>query len=172
MPNAGIGLVTEERKKEGLLFNFAIRENITINNLPAVSHRGILSRKKENIAARDYMQRLAVRAPSASTMVLTLSGGNQQKVVLAKALMARPRVLMLDDPTKGVDVGAKNEIYKLMLDLAGQGIGLLIISSELPELLAMCDRLVVLSRGRKIAEFSEPRGLEEQVMLAATGSVK
>ncbi len=166
----GLGLLTEERKKEGLLFNFGIRENISINHLSGVSRAGFLSRKKENQNARLYMQRLAIRAPSPTTPVLNLSGGNQQKVVLAKALVASPRVLMLDDPTKGVDVGAKNEIYKLMLDLAAQGIAQIVISSELPELLAMCDRLIVLWRGRKTAEMSKEEATQEKVMLAATGS--
>ncbi len=165
----GLGLLPEERKKEGLLFNFGIRENISINHLAGVSRMGILSRPKENQSARKYMQQLAVRAPSPTTMVLNLSGGNQQKVVLAKALVAGPKVLMLDDPTKGVDVGAKNEIYKLMLDLAGQGIAQIVISSELPELMAMCDRLIVLWRGRKTAEFTKEQATQEKVMLAATG---
>jgi len=167
----GLGLLTEERKKEGLLFNFGIRENISINHLAGVSRFGLLSRRKENQIARLYMQQLAVRAPSTTTPVLNLSGGNQQKVVLAKALVAGPTVLMLDDPTKGVDVGAKNEIYKLMLDLARQGIAQIVISSELPELLAMCDRLIVLWRGKKTAELTKQQATQEKVMLAATGAI-
>jgi ABC-type sugar transport system ATPase subunit len=166
----GLGLLTEERKKEGLLFNFGIRENISINHLAGVSRFGLLSRRKENQIARLYMQQLVVRAPSPTTPVLNLSGGNQQKVVLAKALVAGPTVLMLDDPTKGVDVGAKNEIYKLMLDLARQGIAQIVISSELPELLAMCDRLIVLWRGKKTAELTKQQATQEKVMLAATGA--
>jgi ABC-type sugar transport system ATPase subunit len=165
----GIGLLTEERKQDGLLFNFAIRENITIGSLGAVSRLRVLSRRRENRCAQEYMRRLAIRAPSVKTMVANLSGGNQQKVVLAKVLLPNPRVLLLDEPTKGVDVGAKYEIYKLMMELVAQGISLVVISSELPELLALCDRLVVLAGGKVTGRFMKDEATEERVMLAATG---
>ena len=164
----GFGLLTEDRKRDGLLFNLALRENITINSLNAVSRLQVLDRKRESRYAHEYMQALAIRAPSVATMVANLSGGNQQKVVLAKVLLAKPRVLLLDEPTKGVDVGARHEIYRIMLDLARQGIALVVISSELPELLALCDRFIVLAEGTVRDEFAKAEASEHRVMLAAT----
>ncbi|MFC1462505.1 sugar ABC transporter ATP-binding protein [Verrucomicrobiota bacterium] len=168
----GIGLLTEERKQNGLLFNFAIRENITLHSLGTVSRFGFLSRARENSYADDYRKRLSIRSGSASVPVSSLSGGNQQKVVLAKVLMPNPRVLLLDEPTKGVDVGAKSEIYKLMYALAAEGIGLVVISSELPELLSLCDRVIVLAQGRIADEFTKTEASEQRLMLAATGLAK
>ncbi|MBM3847604.1 MAG: sugar ABC transporter ATP-binding protein [Verrucomicrobia bacterium] len=165
----GLGLLTEDRKLDGLLFNFAIRENMTLHDLPEVSHLRVLDRSRETEVADRYLKRLSIRAPSVETMVGNLSGGNQQKVVLAKVLFPKPRVLFLDEPTKGVDVGAKNEIYKLMMELAGQGIALVVISSDLPELLALCDRFIVLARGRVVDEFSKAEASDQRLMLAATG---
>jgi ABC-type sugar transport system ATPase subunit len=167
--NRGIGLLTEERKQDGLLFNFAIRENVTLHSLESVSRFRVLDRKRETQLANDYKERLAIRAPSVATSVSTLSGGNQQKVVLAKVLLPKPKVLLLDEPTKGVDVGAKNEIYKLMMDLVRQGIALVVISSELPELLALCDRFIVLTRGKLADQFAKAEASEHRLMLAATG---
>jgi ABC-type sugar transport system ATPase subunit len=169
--NSSLGLLPEERKREGLLFNFAIRENITLHSLRAMARGPVLSRQRETMAAEDYRQRLSIRAGSVSVPVLNLSGGNQQKVVLGKVLMPRPKVLLLDEPTKGVDVGAKAEIYKLILALADEGIGLIVISSDLPELLALCDRFIVLARGRIADEFPKAEATEQRVMLAATGTV-
>jgi ABC-type sugar transport system ATPase subunit len=165
----GIGLLPEERKREGLLFNFAIRENITLNSLPAVSLCQVISRKRENDASEGFRQQLSIRAASVDVPVMNLSGGNQQKVVLGKVLMPHPKVLLLDEPTKGVDVGAKAEIYKLIVALADQGIGIVVISSDLPELLALCDRFIVLARGRVADEFPKTEASEQRVMLAATG---
>jgi ABC-type sugar transport system ATPase subunit len=170
--NHGIGLLTEERKQDGLLFNFSIRENITLHSLSSVSRFKVLDKKRETEVADEYKNRLAIRAPSVATRVGTLSGGNQQKVVLAEVLFPNPRVILLDEPTKGVDVGAKNEIYKLMMDLVAQGIALVVISSELPELLALCDRFIVLTRGRLADQFSKADANEHRFMLAATGLTK
>jgi ABC-type sugar transport system ATPase subunit len=170
--NHGIGLLTEERKQDGLLFNFAIRENITLHSLPSVSRYKVLEKSRETKVANQYKDRLAIRAPSVATPVASLSGGNQQKVVLAKVLLPGPRIMLLDEPTKGVDVGAKNEIYKLMMDLARQGIALVVISSELPELLALCDSFIVLSRGKLADQFPKAQASERRLMLAATGLVK
>jgi ABC-type sugar transport system ATPase subunit len=164
----GLALLTEDRKRDGLLFNLAIRENVTINRLDAVSRLQILDRRRENQYAHEYMQALAIRAPSIATMVANLSGGNQQKVVLAKVLLAKPKVLLLDEPTKGVDVGARHEIYRIMLELVRQGIALVVISSELPELLALCDRFIVLAEGKVRDEFTRAEASEHRVMLAAT----
>jgi len=165
----GIGLLTEDRKRDGLLFNFAIRENTTLHDLPQVTRFRVLERARETACAQEYLKRLSIHAPSVYTAVANLSGGNQQKVVLAKVLFPRPRVLLLDEPTKGVDVGAKNEIYKLMMDLVREGISLVVISSELPELLALCDRYIVLVRGRVADQFTQGEGSEQRLILAATG---
>jgi ABC-type sugar transport system ATPase subunit len=166
----GIGLLTEDRKRDGLLFNFAIRENVTLHDLPRVTRLGVMRPPSEKAIAEDFLTRLSIRARSIDTAVSTLSGGNQQKVVLAKVLLPKPRVLLLDEPTKGVDVGAKNEIYKLMMDLVKDGMSLVVISSELPELLAICDRYIVLVRGRVADQFSRSEGGEQRLILAATGS--
>ena len=114
------------------------------------------------------MRKFNIKTPSIEQMVVNLSGGNQQKVILAKVMMANPRILLMDEPTKGVDIGAKNEIYKLMLGLVKEGISIVMISSELPELLAMCDRFVVLAEGRIAEEFAKVEASEHSVMLAAT----
>lgn len=164
----GIALVTEERKRDGLLFNFGIRENITLHSLAAVSRGLVLDRGLENAQAGDYKTRLAIRAPGIDTPVGNLSGGNQQKVILAKVLLPQPRILLLDEPTKGIDVGAKAEIYRLLMTLAGQGVAIIVISSELPELLGLCDRFIVLARSRIADEFNRADASEERLMRAAT----
>jgi ABC-type sugar transport system ATPase subunit len=164
----GLALLTEERKHDGLLFNFAIRENITINSIGRVARGMFLSRRCENRLAEDYRQRLSIRAPSILSMVEDLSGGNQQKTLLARALMVEPRILLLDEPTKGIDIGAKTEIFKLMADLSRQGMAMVMVSSELPELLAMSDRIVVLARGRLAGEFAAAQATQERIMQVAT----
>jgi ABC-type sugar transport system ATPase subunit len=165
---AGIGLVTEERKKDGLLFNFCIRSNITINHLPDVSRFGVVRRGLEKEKAGAFFKQLSIRAPGIEAQVGTLSGGNQQKVVLAKVLLARPKILFLDEPTRGVDVGAKAEIYSLMRKLTREGVSIVFISSELPELLGMSDRLLVLAAGKARATLDRTEATEERVMHAAT----
>lgn len=166
----GMGLVPEERKTEGLLFNFAIRENVTLHSLPQVSWHSILRRNLEICCADHCIERMSIRAASSAVMVKNLSGGNQQKVILSKVLMSRPRVLFLDEPTKGVDVGAKAEIYRLILQLADEGMGVVLITSELPELLALSDRILVLARGRIVDQFTRSEASEQRFMLAATGA--
>lgn len=167
---SGLGLLTEDRKRDGLLFNFAIRENVTLHDLPQISRLRVLDRAREGGCAAQFLRQFSIRAPSSDTPVAHLSGGNQQKVVLAKVLFPKPRVLFLDEPTKGVDVGAKNEIYRLLMELAGQGIGLVVISSELPELLAIADRFIVLARGRVVDRFTKGEASQHRFMLAATGT--
>lgn len=164
----GIALVTEDRKRDGLLPNLEIRSNITVNSLNLFTSSGFLNSIKEKKIANEFVTRFAIKTPSIEQMVTNLSGGNQQKVILAKVLMANPQILLLDEPTKGVDIGAKNEIYKLMLELVNQGISIIMISSELPELLAMCDRFVVLAESKVADEFSKADASEYRVMLAAT----
>lgn len=164
----GIALITEDRKRDGLLPNMEIRPNITINSLALFTHYTLLNSSKEKKIAREYVTKFAIKTPSIEQMVTNLSGGNQQKVILARVLMANPHILLMDEPTKGVDIGAKNEIYKLMLELVNQGISILMISSELPELLEMCDRFVVLAEGKVADEFPKADASEYRVMLAAT----
>src|SRR5574341_475789 len=164
----GIALVTEDRKRDGLLPNLEIRPNVTINSLALFTRTALLNFSKEKRIAREYVTKFDIKTPSIEQMVTNLSGGNQQKVILAKVLMANPHILLMDEPTKGVDIGAKNEIYKLMLELVNQGISIVMISSELPELLAMCDRFVVLAEGKVADEFSREEASEYRVMLAAT----
>jgi ribose transport system ATP-binding protein len=166
----GIGLITEDRKRDGLLFNFTIRQNVTLSNLPAISRWRLIRPRQERTVVDEFMKKLTIRAPSAATMVGNLSGGNQQKVLFAKALMAGPKVLLLDEPTKGVDVGTKYEIYNLMFELAAQGVSLVLTSSELPELLAMCDRFLVLQNGKIKDCFTRAEVSENLIMQAATGT--
>jgi len=165
---AGIGLLTEDRKKNGLLFNFGIRANITLNRLAKVSRFGVVRRALENEAARAYVEEMSIAAPSIETGVEALSGGNQQKVLLARVLGGQPKVLLLDEPTKGVDVGAKFEIYQLMRRLTGSGAGIIFVSSELPELIAMSDRVVVLANHRLVCELPKSELTQERIMRAAT----
>lgn len=164
----GIGLVTEDRKKDGLLPNLEIRPNLTLHSLELFTNYFFMNTAKEKRLAGEQAQKFNIKTPSVEQMVLNLSGGNQQKVILAKVLMAQPQILFLDEPTKGIDIGAKNEIYKLMLDLVKSGISIVMISSELPELLAMCDRFIVLAEGKVADQFDRTEANEYRVMLAAT----
>lgn len=168
MKEAGIGYVTEDRKKSGFVGTMDIRHNSTLASLKKISNGMLLSRRIENAEAKIFFDKLNVKAPDVSTNVLKLSGGNQQKVVLAKWLMTNLKVLLLDEPTRGIDVGAKAEIYKLMNELTAQGIGIIMVSSEMPELLAMSDRFLVLSDGKIRAEFSKDEVSQEKIMKAAT----
>jgi D-xylose transport system ATP-binding protein len=165
---AGIGLVTEDRKRDGLLPNLEIRPNLTLHSMQLFTNSIFLNSAKEKSLAFDQVEKFNIKTPSIEQMVLNLSGGNQQKVILAKVLMGNPDILFLDEPTKGIDIGAKNEIYKLMLELASQGISIVMISSELPELLAMCDRFVVLAEGKVADQFDRSEANEYRVMMAAT----
>ena len=166
--DVGIALITEDRKKDGLLLNMEIRPNVTLHSLNLFAKSGLMNSSKEQKLAKDAVKKFDIKTPSVEQMVVNLSGGNQQKVILAKVLMANPQILLMDEPTKGVDIGAKNEIYKLMLLMVKQGISIIMISSELPELLAMCDRFVVLAEGKVADEFSKSEASEHRVMLAAT----
>jgi len=164
----GIALLTEDRKRDGLLFNLALRDNITIGNLDLVSRHGIMNRRAEADRALEYMRALSIKSRSGADDVAHLSGGNQQKVLLARVLMNAPKILLLDEPTKGVDVETKHEIYRLVVELADQGVALLLVSSEIAELIGLCDRCVVLARGRIVDEFGRGEGSEERVIAATT----
>jgi putative multiple sugar transport system ATP-binding protein len=163
---AGIAYATEDRKGLGLVLSEDIQFNTTLANLRAVASGGIISPGEEFRVASDYRRRLNVRSSGVHQAAVNLSGGNQQKVVLAKCLFSRPDVLILDEPTRGIDVGAKYEIYTLMDELARQGKGILMISSEMPELLGMCDRIYVMSEGRFVAELPRGQATQEAIMRA------
>jgi putative multiple sugar transport system ATP-binding protein len=161
---AGIAYVTEDRKGYGLVLDDDICHNVTLANLDAVSHAAVIDEGREFKVAGDYRERLRIRCSSVFQPVVNLSGGNQQKVVLAKWLFADPEVLILDEPTRGIDVGAKFEIYTLMAELAAAGKCIVMISSEMPELLGMCDRIYVMNEGRFVGEFSAAEASQEKIM--------
>jgi ribose transport system ATP-binding protein len=168
---AGIGLVPEDRKDQGLVTGLSVQQNISMPSMRSLSRFSVISVAKEKILARDYVKRLAIRTPSMEQKVMFLSGGNQQRVVIAKWLATNPRVLIVDEPTRGIDVGAKAEIHSLMSELAKQGVGILMISSELPEVLAMSDRILVMYAGTIAGELRGDRATQEEVMHLATGQV-
>ena len=166
--NAGIGFVTEERKLNGFVWMLSIRDNMYLASLDKLPVKGLLvDENEENRLSKSMFDRLRIKAPSIHTKVNTLSGGNQQKVVLSKWLINAPTILFVDEPTKGVDVGAKAEIYGLMGDLVESGISIIMVSSDLPELLAISDRVLVVSNGKITGEFSRDNVSEEAVMRAA-----
>jgi ABC-type sugar transport system ATPase subunit len=168
----GIALLTNDRKETGALLERPIRENITLASLWAFSPAGIIRKAQETRTALDYQQRLHIRAHSVEQPISSLSGGNQQKVLLAKWLVTKPRLLLLDEPTRGVDVGAKHEIYDLIFRLRDEGCAILLVTTEMPELLALADRIVVLHRGRVTAELAGRTATQEQVLSAAMGETE
>ena len=168
---SGIGFVTENRKEEGLVLGAAVRPNISMAALPQFAGgAGFLRFGPERRAAQAEVKRLAIRTNSLSTIAGTLSGGNQQKIVLAKWLLIKPRVLILDEPTRGVDVGAKFEIYRIIRELAAQGTAILMVSSELPEVLGLADRIAIMSEGALKATLARSELTPELVMAHATGT--
>nr|WP_319383588.1 multiple monosaccharide ABC transporter ATP-binding protein [uncultured Roseibium sp.] len=161
---AGISYVTEDRKSLGLVLEESIRFNTTLANLDGVSSGSVLKKNEETRIAERFRQALAIRTPSVFQKTMNLSGGNQQKVVLAKWLFTEPEVLILDEPTRGIDVGAKYEIYTIINDLADQGKGVVMISSEMPELLGMCDRIYVMNEGALVGELNAADASQERIM--------
>jgi putative multiple sugar transport system ATP-binding protein len=166
----GIAYVTEDRKGCGLVLEDEIRKNVSLVNLRDVSRAGVIDEGRESKAATGYRQSLNIRCSGIQQRVVNLSGGNQQKVVLSKWLFAAPRLLILDEPTRGIDVGAKYEIYTIIGELADQGESILMISSEMPELLGMCDRIYVMNEGRFVAEFTAGEASQERIMRAIVNS--
>ncbi|MEA5002996.1 MAG: sugar ABC transporter ATP-binding protein [Christensenella sp.] len=170
---AGIALASEDRKKYGLNFVWDIKKNIAISNLNAISAANIfVSGKKEEKRADKYFNEMHIKAPSLKTKVGTLSGGNQQKVVLARCLNAEPKLIILDEPTKGIDVGSKNEIYQLINQLAEEGNAVLMISSELPELMAMSDHFIIMAEGRVVGELDKSEATDSKIMEMAVSTFK
>lgn len=166
--DAGIALVTEDRKTLGLFDQMTVGENITIRALEALTKGGLIDRRAEAKAVAESIDRLAIKTSGGRAAVTSLSGGNQQKCILARWLLVEPKVLLLDEPTRGIDVGAKAEIYTLIRRLAAQGMAIVMTSSELPELLTVSDRIMVLCEGRKTAELPRAVATEESIMHAAT----
>lgn len=166
---AGIALVPGERKEEGLILGMSVRENLSLSTLGAISEWGFIRRRDDRLRAEDMVRALQVRTPGVETPVGRLSGGNQQKVVLGRWLEARPRVFVLEEPTRGIDVGAKVEVYRLMEDLAEEGAAILLVSSEMPEILSMSDRIFTIADGRLTAEYARGTVTQEQVLDSAIG---
>jgi rhamnose transport system ATP-binding protein len=166
---AGVGLVPEDRRQQGLVMDFAIERNVTLASLWRVQRLGVIPPGAERRFAADWALRLRLRYGRLANPVWTLSGGNQQKVVLAKWLARRPALLIVDEPTRGIDVATKAEVHRLLSDLAAEGVAVLMISSELPEVLGMADRIVVLFEGRVSRSFTRAEADEDAIMRAATG---
>jgi ribose transport system ATP-binding protein len=166
---AGIGFLTEDRKAEGLVLNLSVRENITLANLGRLVKRGFIDFRAEKTITHNYVKELSIKTPSTEQLVRNLSGGTQQKVVLSKWLFTQSKVLIFDEPTRGIDVGAKAEIYQLMWQLVARGIAILMISSELPEVLKMCDRILVMHDGEITGELKREEADQENVMALAMG---
>ncbi|SDO03459.1 xylose ABC transporter ATP-binding protein [Alkalicoccus daliensis] len=166
---AGLAYVSEDRKKFGLVLGMDVTKNTTMASLNQVSSLSFLNHEKEIIETENYNSKMRVKTPSLETKVLTLSGGNQQKVVLSKWLMSGPKILILDEPTRGIDVGAKQEIYKLINELTAQGVAIIMISSELPELLGMSDRILVMAENRITGELTREEANQESILKLATG---
>lgn len=165
----GIAYVSEDRKKYGLVLEMSVQKNTTLAGLKKLIKHFVIDEEAEVSTTNQYIEKLRVRTPGPEAKVYSLSGGNQQKVVLSKWLLNDPKVLILDEPTRGIDVGAKYEIYKLINELVRQGMAVVMISSELPEVLGMSDRILVMSEGRMVGELSHDEATQEKVMTYATG---
>ncbi|CAH2214222.1 ribose ABC transporter ATP-binding protein RbsA [Tepidibacter aestuarii] len=165
----GIAYVCEDRKSEGLILGLSVKENMTISSLDKISTLVRIDKTKEGSDVKDYINKMSIKTPSIDQIIKNLSGGNQQKVAIAKAIMTQPEVLILDEPTRGVDVGAKKEIYDLINILKKQGKAIIMISSEMPEILGMSDRILVLHEGKITGEFSMNDATQEKIMKSAVG---
>ncbi|HSK68887.1 MAG TPA: ATP-binding cassette domain-containing protein, partial [Candidatus Limnocylindria bacterium] len=160
----GFAYITEDRKGDGLVLTNSIKHNVTLSRLELVSSRGVIDKDREQAAAEEYRQKLNIRTPDVEQFVNNLSGGNQQKVLVGKWMFSQPDIMMLDEPTRGIDVGAKYEIYNIINRLVGEGKAVLMISSELQELLGMCDRIYVMAEGRIVGELGRAEATQEIVM--------
>ena len=169
--NMGIGYLPEDRKKQGLFLNMAITHNMVISSIKEFVNIGVLLKAKIRAKAEEYVDILKIKTPSIYQIVNNLSGGNQQKVVIARWLLTKPEVFILDEPTRGIDVGAKREIYDLMDGMTKEGIGIIMISSDLPEILGVADRIIVMREGKIVGKFKKEEATEELVVAKATGAV-
>ena len=164
--DAGIGFCTEDRKQEGLMLRLSILLNMTLVKLPELSRAGVIDRVKQRKLAESFVDSISIKTPSLQQLAGNLSGGNQQKVVVAKWLMMQPKVLIVDEPTRGIDVGSKAEIYSLLSELAERGVAIIIVSSEIEEIMGVCDRVITIDEGRKTADLPV-EGLDPETVLAA-----
>ena len=165
---SGVALVTEDRKRLGIFSQMTVGQNISLCTLGEAAAGGLVVRRRERAMAESTIARLGVRTSGVDAAITSLSGGNQQKAIIGRWLLTRPKVLLLDDPTRGIDVGAKAELYQLMDQLCRDGLGIIVTSSELPELLTLCDRILVLCEGRLTGEFTRAEATEQNIMEAAT----
>jgi ribose transport system ATP-binding protein len=168
--NNGIAYVSEDRKGDGLILGLSVKENMTISSLDKLISAGRIDKTKENKEVKDYIGKMNIKTPSQNQIIKNLSGGNQQKVAIGKALMTNPKVLILDEPTRGVDVGAKKEIYDLINEFKKEGKAVIMISSEMPEILGISDRVIVLSEGKISGEFDIKDATQENIMKSAVGT--
>jgi inositol transport system ATP-binding protein len=169
---SGLVMLSEDRRLVGIIPKLSIKKNATLATLRKVIYRGRAHNREEDSLVRSYFKKMNVKAPSTETRIDTLSGGNQQKVLLARWMIAEPKVMILDEPTRGIDIGAKFEIYKIMTDLAKQGCGILMISSELPELIVLCDRIYLLSAGRLTGELKRDQFNQETILKYAMNEIE
>ncbi|MCH5720222.1 ATP-binding cassette domain-containing protein [Niabella hibiscisoli] len=165
---SGVMLVPEDRKLQGLCLGLGVKKNISVTVLKQLEENGLfLNARKESALAKDYINQLNIKTASQNTLSKNLSGGNQQKIVIAKWLAKNPKVLLLDEPTRGIDVGAKSEIYKLIKDLAASGVGVVVVSSEIPEILALANRVLVMCEGEITADISIADATEASLLTKA-----
>ena len=169
MRDRGVILLTEDRKREGLLFNLNLVKNVTAGSMSKFVKHGMIEAKPEFKAASEAMQALSVKTRNYLAEPSQLSGGNQQKLLLARALLSKPKILLLDEPTKGVDIGARQEIYNIINDVKKSGTGVILVSSDLDELLLLADRVVVVARGVTVDEFNRGEGDEARILKFGTG---
>jgi len=163
---AGIGFATEDRKSEGLMLKLSVLLNMTLVKLPSLSKAGFINRRAQESIAGEFIESISIKTPSVSQLVGNLSGGNQQKIVVAKWLMTDPKVLIVDEPTRGIDVGSKSEIYGLLVELAKRGVAIIVVSSEIEEIMGICDRVITICDGRQTADL-KTAGLRSETVLAA-----
>jgi rhamnose transport system ATP-binding protein len=169
---AGVGFVPEDRRQQGLVMDMSIQQNMALASLSRMRRHGLISSASERMLASDWAARLRIKYGRLTDPVATLSGGNQQKVVLGKWLGRKPALLIVDEPTRGIDIATKAEVHRLLEELAGQGVAVMVISSELPEVLYLGDRIEVMREGRLVAEYSRAEASEEKIMAAATGQLQ
>ncbi|MBC7189409.1 sugar ABC transporter ATP-binding protein, partial [Candidatus Aerophobetes bacterium] len=165
----GIGFIPEERRMQGLILKMCVRENVSISKLDRISKLGVIDKEIEKREVLSYIEKLNIKTPTMEQEVVNLSGGNQQKVILARWLTLNPKILIMDEPTRGIDVGTKAEIHSLIRQLANQGTGIILISSELPEILNLSDRIIVVCKGSISAELSREEATQEKIMMYAAG---
>lgn len=169
---AGISMVSEDRRREGIVPHMTVRENTTLAALPWISKYGWIDKKEDMRITKDYIKSLNIKTPSTEQHLMNLSGGNQQKVCLAKWLNRKPKVIIMDEPTRGIDVGAKAEIHKLIDSLTKEGIAIILISSEMPEIIGASNRIIVLYEGKMMKEYiADDTVTQEELMKSAAGVV-